>query len=172
MFGAGAEAGVVRYITNKPKLNVTEAIVNSGYATTAHGGQSSSGDATINLPIIPDKLSVRALIYNEQRGGYINNVPGTFARAATDRSIRYAYAAGMVPADSVVINNANVVANQINPVTYSGVRVQALYQFNDDWKALLSQSYQNMEAQGVFAEMAANSLGEPQPPLTRSSWLW
>src|SRR6202163_2539921 len=73
LFGAGAQAGVVRYITNKPKLNVTEAIVNSGYATTAHGGQSSSGDATINLPIIPDKFSVRALIYNEQRGGYINN---------------------------------------------------------------------------------------------------
>jgi len=166
LFGSGAEAGVVRYITNKPKLNVTEAIVNSGYATTAHGGQSSRGDATINLPIIPDKLSVRALIYNEQRGGYINNVPGTFARAATDLSIHYADYAGMVPADSVVINNANVVANQINPVTYSGVRVQALYQFNDDWKALLSQSYQNMEAQGVFAEMAANSLGEPQPPLT------
>ncbi len=103
LFGAGAQAGVVRYITNKPKLNVTEAIVNSGYATTAHGGQSSSGDATINLPIIPDKFSVRALIYNEQRGGYINNVPGTFARAATDLSIHYANYAGMVPADSVVI---------------------------------------------------------------------
>ena len=37
LFGAGAQAGVVRYITNKPKLNVTEAIVNAGYATTAHG---------------------------------------------------------------------------------------------------------------------------------------
>jgi outer membrane receptor protein involved in Fe transport len=35
LFGAGAEAGVVRYITNKPKLNVTEATLNAGYATTA-----------------------------------------------------------------------------------------------------------------------------------------
>ena len=34
LFGAGAEAGVVRYITNKPKLDVTEANVNAGYATT------------------------------------------------------------------------------------------------------------------------------------------
>jgi iron complex outermembrane recepter protein len=166
LFGAGAQAGVVRYITNKPKLNVTEAIVNAGYATTAHGGESSSGEATINLPIIPDKFSVRGVIYNEQRGGYINNIPGTFARADTDRSIRYAYAAGLVPADSVVINNSNLVANHVNPVTYTGMRVQALYQFNDDWNALLAQSYQNMEADGVFAEMAANSLGEPQPPLS------
>ncbi len=57
-------------------------------------------------------------------------------------------------------------ANDINPVTYTGLRVEALYQFNEDWNALLAQSYQNMEADGVFAEMAANSLGEPQPDLS------
>src|ERR1700730_11675340 len=33
LFGAGAQAGVVRYITNKPKLDMTEATVNAGYAT-------------------------------------------------------------------------------------------------------------------------------------------
>jgi len=166
LFGAGAEAGVVRYITNKPKLNVTEAIMNAGYATTAHGAQSSNANAAINLPLIPDRLAVRGVIYNETRGGYIDNIPGTFARAPTDGSIGYAGAAGQVPADSVVINNYNLVANDINPVTYTGLRVQALYQFNEDWNALLAQSYQNIQADGVFAEMAANSLGQPQPPLT------
>jgi outer membrane receptor protein involved in Fe transport len=30
LFGAGAQAGVIRYITNKPKLNVTETGVNAG----------------------------------------------------------------------------------------------------------------------------------------------
>ena len=39
LFGAGAQAGVLRYITNKPKLDVTEGDVNAGYATTA-GGRS------------------------------------------------------------------------------------------------------------------------------------
>ena len=34
LFGAGAEAGVLRYITNKPKIDVTEGAVNAGYATT------------------------------------------------------------------------------------------------------------------------------------------
>jgi len=37
LFGAGAEAGVVRYITNKPKLNTTEANFEAGYGVTAHG---------------------------------------------------------------------------------------------------------------------------------------
>jgi len=165
LFGAGAEAGVVRYITNKPKLNVTEAMVNAGYATTAHGGKSSSVDLTINLPIVADKLAVRGVIYNETRAGYIENVPGVFVRSATDRSIGWAFAGGQVPVDSVVINNSSVIASNINPVTYSGIRVEALYQFNQDWNALIAQSYQNIEAQGVFAEMVANSLGQPQPPL-------
>jgi outer membrane receptor protein involved in Fe transport len=165
LFGAGAEAGVVRYITNKPKLNVTEATVNAGYATTAHGDQSSNLDATLNIPLIADTLAARAVIYNERRGGYINNIPATFARAPTDLGISYDLS-GKVPANSIAINNFNIAATHINPVTYTGLRAEALYQFNQDWNALLAQSYQNMEADGVFAEMAANSLGEPQPDLS------
>ena len=164
LFGAGAQAGVLRYITNKPKLNVTEASVSAGYASTAHGDPSSALQAMLNVPIIPDHLAARAVIYDETRGGYIDNIPATFARANTDRSI--SYAGGAVPANSVVINNAAVVAKNINPVTYSGIRIEALYQFNDDWSALISQSYQNMQADGVFAETAADSFGNPQPDLT------
>ena len=63
--GRAPQAGVVRYITNKPKLDVTEAMVNAGYATTAHGDHSSNVDATINIPLIADTLAVRGVIYNE-----------------------------------------------------------------------------------------------------------
>jgi iron complex outermembrane recepter protein len=164
LFGAGAQAGVLRYITNKPKLNATEASVNAGYASTAHGDPSSALQAMINVPIIADRLAARAVIYSEKRGGYIDNIPATFVRADTDRSI--SYVGGQVPANSVVINNAAVVANNINPVTYSGLRVEALYQFNDEWSALIAQSYQNMEADGVFAETAADSFGNRLPDLT------
>src|SRR5450631_2079531 len=164
LFGAGAQAGMLRYITNKPKLNVTEGNVSAGYASTAHGDPSSALQAVINVPIIADRLAVRGVIYDEKRGGYIDNIPATFARANTDPSI--SYAGGVVPANSVVINNAAVVANHLNPVTYSGLRVEALYQFDDDWSALIAQSYQNMEADGVFAETAADSFGRPQPDLT------
>jgi outer membrane receptor protein involved in Fe transport len=165
LFGAGAQAGVVRYITNKPKLNVTEATVNAGYATTAHGGQSSNLDATLNIPIITDRLAVRGVIYNERRGGYIDNLAATFARAGTDLGIA-TYFNGKVPANSVVINNFNIAGKDINPVTYQGIRVETLYQLNQDWSAVLSQSYQGIETDGVFAQMAANSLGEPQPDLS------
>jgi outer membrane receptor protein involved in Fe transport len=177
LFGAGAQAGVVRYITNKPNLNVTEALLHAGYATTAHGEPSANVDATINLPIIPDKFAMRGVIYNEKRGGYISNVPATFARADTDLGIHYAnFPAGcgpvppgppcQVPPNAPVINNAGIAGSAINPVTYTGIRVAALYRFNDDWSGLMVQSYQNIEADGVFTQMATNSLGEPQPDLS------
>jgi iron complex outermembrane recepter protein len=166
LFGAGAQAGVVRYITNKPKLNVTEATVNAGYATTAHGAQSSNADATLNIPIVTDRLAVRGVIYNERRGGYIDNLPAVFTRADTDLGIHYADAGGKVPANSVSIDNFHIAGRNQNPATYQGIRVEALYQFNHDWNALLSQSYQDIQTGGVFAEMAVNSLGEQQPDLS------
>src|SRR6202142_162596 len=75
LFGAGAEAGAIRYITNEPKLNVTEGSVKAGYSVTAHGNPNSNLTAVLNLPLIPAPMAVRAVIYNDSRGGYINNVP-------------------------------------------------------------------------------------------------
>jgi iron complex outermembrane recepter protein len=158
LFGSGAEAGVLRYITNKPKLDVTEGRVNAGYSYTAHGDPNSNVDATINLPLIAGTLAVRAVIYEDRRGGYINNVPSTFTRSSTDEGIAL-FNGGVVPTDSVVINNYQIAGNAINPVTYQGARLSVLYKVNDDWSALLTQSYQNMDAEGVFYEMPYGSEG-------------
>src|SRR6266404_2859464 len=95
LFGAGAQAGVVRDITNKPKLNVTEGNVEAGYGITAHGDPNSALTAVLNLPLIADTLAVRAVIYDDRRGGYIDNVPATFTRKDTDLGIYYGnYATG------------------------------------------------------------------------------
>jgi iron complex outermembrane receptor protein len=165
LFGAGAQAGVIRYITNKPKLNKTEANFNAGYGYTSHGDPSSSLDATINIPLIDDKLALRAVIYSESRGGYIDNVPGTFTRKSSDLGIAY-YFKGVVPAVNEVASNSELTGRAINPVTYKGFRLSGLYQFNDDWNFLLTQSYQNMEADGIFAEMKNGSDGQALPDLS------
>jgi iron complex outermembrane recepter protein len=186
LFGAGAQAGVLRYITNKPKLDVTEGAVNAGYDITSGGDPGSNVDAMINLPLIPDTLAVRGVIYSDSQGGYINNVPGTFSRLPSDIGIHYggyatACSAGApvngqcaaaatatkygVPPGSQSLNNTNLVANAINPVTYQGIRVGVLYKFNQDWNALLVQSYQDMNSQGVFYVTPNSSAGEPVPDL-------
>jgi iron complex outermembrane recepter protein len=65
-----------------------------------------------------------------------------------------------------MINNKALVADAFNPVTYQGGRLEALYQLDDDWTVLIAQSYQDMEADGVFTEAATNAFGQPQPELT------
>ena len=57
-------------------------------------------------------------------------------------------------------NNNALVASNTNPVTYTGFRLQGLYQFNDDWSLLVAQSYQNMEADGYFAQYPIGSAGQ------------
>jgi outer membrane receptor protein involved in Fe transport len=165
LFGAGAQAGVVRYITNKPKLDVTEGTTNAGYGITAHGDPSSNIDATLNLPLIPDTLALRMVVYDDRRGGYIDNNPGTFSRAATDL-VSVNYFGGAVPPNSGPISNYAVAANAFNPVTYQGARAELLYKFNDDWNVLLTQAYQNMEADGVFWEEAYDGTGKTLPELS------
>src|SRR6266404_3792155 len=177
LFGGGALSGVLRYITNKPTLDVTEGSREAGYGVTAHGDPNTNITGVINLPLIADTLAVRGVIYNDRQGGYINNVASTFTRSPTDLGLAR-YNSGVVPTNSLSINNNSIVGNAINPLTYTGFRLQALYKINDDWNALLSQSYQNMDSQGVFYEMprgtegaslTANGTpigGQPLPPLS------
>jgi iron complex outermembrane recepter protein len=187
LFGAGAEAGVIRYITNAPKLDRTEANVTASYGVTAGGDPNSALQAVLNLPLIDGKMAVRGVIYTDHRGGYIDNVPATFTRKDTDIGIGFAYyatgcSAGTpvggvcttpgavataygVPPGSPVINNYLIARNNINPVDYQGIRAELLYKFSDDWDLLITQSYQDMNSQGVFYQQPFASDGAPLQPL-------
>ena len=163
LFGAGAQAGVVRYITNKPKLDTFQVNVHAGYGITAHGGPNTNADAVFNFPLLKHKLAARVVVFSADRGGYINNLPATFSRAPTDLGLA-ASNGGIVPTDSVSINNYQIAGNHINPVTYRGIRAEFLYKIDRNWNVLLSQMYQSMDAQGVFYEMPLGSSGKPLPP--------
>jgi outer membrane receptor protein involved in Fe transport len=152
LFGGGALSGAIRYITNKPKLDITEGSVEAAYGPTAHGDPNSSVTAVLNLPLIEDTLAVRGVIYDDRRGGYINNLPATFSRAGTDLGLTR-YNNGVVPTNSSTVNNNNFLGSAINPLTYTGARLEVLWKINENWNALLTQSYQNMDAEGVFYDM-------------------
>jgi iron complex outermembrane recepter protein len=168
LFGGGAEAGAIRYITNKPKLNVTEGSAEASYSTTAHGDPNAAVTAVINLPLIQDTLAVRAVIYDDHRGGYIDNVPSQFTRFPTDPgtvSYHIPY-----PANAATANNNAFAANAQNPVTYQGIRASALWQINDDWNLLIQQTYQYMDAEGVDAQYPISSQETPLGPWQETSF--
>jgi outer membrane receptor protein involved in Fe transport len=150
-FGGGAEAGAVRYITNKPDLKTEGGNVSAMYGITTHGDPNQSIQAVLNLPIIDGVFALRGVIYDERRGGYIDNLPSTFTLSPTDPG-------WFGPLQSQVIgNNYGLAGNAQNPTTYGGIRVEALWQVNDDWSALLTQSFQNMEADGSSAQYVYGS---------------
>jgi iron complex outermembrane recepter protein len=153
LFGGGAQAGAIRYITNKPKLNGTSGEFDAGYGVTAGGDPNSQLDAVLNVPLITDTLALRAVIFNDRRGGYISNVAGTIG-----------YAPGTAPYDlggNPTASNASLAQSNANSVTTQGARLSALWKINDNWDVLLQQNYQNMEADGYFYTYPIGTNGEP-----------
>src|SRR6201996_7540317 len=84
LFGGGAEAGAVRYITNKPKLDTFQGKAEATYGFTSGGADNTAANLMLNIPVITGKLAIRAVIYDEKQGGYIDNVPSTFTRSNED----------------------------------------------------------------------------------------
>jgi iron complex outermembrane recepter protein len=155
LFGGGAQAGAIRYITNKPKLGVTEGNANAGYGITAGGDPNYNANLTINLPF-GDNVALRGVIFSEHQGGYISNVPDTIAIAP----VTVAGDGGpIVRPGSPPASNAGITGSNLNTLQYGGARLSALIKFNDDWDLLLQQNYQHSEADGYFYEYPLDSNG-------------
>ena len=72
LFGSGSIGGTLRYITNQPKLDVVEGEVELNVNGITDGGVGGGAKGAINIPLIRDKLAVRAVGYYTRYGGYID----------------------------------------------------------------------------------------------------
>jgi iron complex outermembrane recepter protein len=186
LFGGGAEAGALRYITNKPDLENFGGNFEAAYGFTTHGDPNAFGNATINIPLIKDKLAIRAVIYDDRQGGYIDNVPSTFTRSNQDLGNFYfnikptnglcpngkaAGAAGLcAPTNAPQANNAAIAGNDQNPVTHTGARFSVLYDIDNDWNVLIEESLQNLDAEGLSVEYPVGSEFQTLKPLQVTSF--
>jgi len=74
LYGASSFGGVVRYITNAPKLGRFEARAQAGIEDTAHGsGLGYNGAAVVNAPL-GDKAAVRVSGFFRKDRGYIDTI--------------------------------------------------------------------------------------------------
>jgi iron complex outermembrane recepter protein len=71
LFGAGNIGGTIRYITNQPKLRVTEGTVEANVNTIADGGTGGSLKAALNAPL-GDAAAVRMVAYATHFGGWVD----------------------------------------------------------------------------------------------------
>ncbi len=71
LFGSGSIGGTIRYITNQPNLNELEAVAEGDINLVDGDDLGYSLKGAVNVPLIDDKLALRAVGYYTQFGGFI-----------------------------------------------------------------------------------------------------
>ncbi len=151
LFGASSQSGNLRLITNKPRTDAFEAGFNAKYGNTHGGDDSASADAYVNIPL-SDRLALRAVVYSDNQGGWVDNVPATFTPSAAviDRN-NAGYGPAVADADSVAsTDNFHIAKNDWNEAAYRGGRVGVAFDINEDWDLLLQHSAQTLKVDGSF----------------------
>ena len=74
LFGAGAEAGTVRFITNQPSLTDYSSQVRAELASTEGGRLTYEDGIAVGGPIIQDELGFRFSIWDRSDGGWVNHI--------------------------------------------------------------------------------------------------
>jgi iron complex outermembrane receptor protein len=70
LFGSGSVGGTIRYITNQPKIGVTEGMVEANVNTVAEGDLGYSLKGAVNIPL-GRTAAARAVAYGTHFGGFI-----------------------------------------------------------------------------------------------------
>jgi outer membrane receptor protein involved in Fe transport len=73
LYGTGSLGGIIRLVPNAPDPSGIAASVTAGLTATQHGNPGGDLSAMINLPLVPDRLTVRAVGYGAIEGGYIDD---------------------------------------------------------------------------------------------------
>src|SRR5262249_16738355 len=72
LFGAGAEGGVVRFLTVQPSLKQYSGYSRAEASVTDHGTPSGEFGAAFGGPIVNDVLGFRVSAWDRHDGGYVN----------------------------------------------------------------------------------------------------
>ena len=164
LFGASAQAGNVRLITNKADTTGNYGSVDVGLATTRGGEASNKIEAMFNLAV-SDRFALRGVVYSDTQGGYIDQVAGTrdisdsarFRAEGVERANGVAVSesragsqAGAVLSGATLIDANALVEDDVNETSYTGGRLSAMLDLTEDWTASASFMQQSINSDGVF----------------------
>lgn len=167
LYGASSQTGTVRLITNKPRHDGFDAGFDIKYAATEGGEPSAAVTGFMNMPLT-DSLAFRVAAYADRAGGFIDNVPGTYAGDIEvinrNQISPFAHLCTGDPAVDDPIggscngvratmheaDNSTLVEDDFNDATYSGARLGVSWLIDDNWSVLLQHTSQTLETEGVF----------------------
>ncbi len=73
LYGSGSMGGIVRIVTAKPDATAPSGAISTEGMLTQHGAPSAGLEAMANLPLADGHAAIRAVLYSDESGGYINN---------------------------------------------------------------------------------------------------
>lgn len=89
LYGSGALGGIYHIVTRRPDLGDASAWGRLSASAVDHGGMGLGGEAVVNLPLIEDRLAVRAVGYRLTDGGWIDNAAtGKNSNSTRTRGLR------------------------------------------------------------------------------------
>ena len=155
LFGASSQSGTLRMITNKPEQGVFYGGVNGSFGTIKGGDTMSSAEAFVNIPLT-DNIAARVVVYNDNQGGWIDNVAGSFNpsdlaliqvvnRSQISGASRISETAQVVRSD-----NGDLIEENWNEASYRGGRLGLSWDINDDWNVLVQHTEQELSTSGTW----------------------
>jgi len=75
LYGSSSMGGTVKYVSFQPDLTKFEVKLGGEASGTDGGGPNATLNATANIPIVQDKLALRATVFDQYEGGWIDRYP-------------------------------------------------------------------------------------------------
>ena len=171
-FGAAAQAGTLRIITNKPDTSQFAASADVTFRTGQTSDPSYQIEGMINMPLVEDVFAIRIAAQSAEDGGFIDNVlghmPDTFygetnVESAANAPPAYEYPAPYIwrceqgQGDCVWgtnrlewgdYRNDNVAEENWNSAQSINLRISARWDINENWSTTLAYHYGDTESQG------------------------
>jgi outer membrane receptor protein involved in Fe transport len=148
LYGASSEAGTLRIITNKPDTSSLYGAIDLEGNTVDHGSEGFVTEGFINVPVT-DHIAFRLVLFDEHDSGYIDNVYGQRTFVQCGAEVAY-YCTGTPGRVTSIINNANMVKKDFNPVDTFGGRLAAKFDLGDNWTIEPQVIAQDMRTSGIF----------------------
>ena len=137
LYGAASLAGTVRNIPNQPNMEDIGGEIKLGLSAMAkEGSDGNSVVGTVNLPIIEEKLALRASAYRFENSGYIKNVAGSDAGKTA--------IANAFNAPELALNQDDIGASE-----YIGGRVALRWEPTEELDLTLTYLTQDLEQNGL-----------------------
>jgi len=127
LFGAGALSGAIRVINSKPNLSEVRAAADAAVTITEGGGIGGSVNAMLNVPLVTDRLAVRAVGHVDRSPGWIDN--GVIGDREVNRGKSYG---GRIALTWKPTDNFEVVATAAQEINKPNDSAYVVYGSNSD----------------------------------------